>query len=261
VKPKTTTVILIVGTIFVWLTAARWIPKLIPASFTECVSARYGQFGDTYGVLNSIFSGMALIGAVVSIFWQLNNSRSDGFENRLFKMMEFHYNILNEMRHSRVDNGPPANAVGRNCFQLFCDSIHKIIIDQKYEKIASFEEINKIWNTFFLDEQNDRIVGHYLRNLFHIFKYIDNSFHSKSEKEYLAKIVRAQLSQNELIIIYLNGLSSRGRTNTNKKSVSFKTLIEKYHLLEDIHEKLFEGKVFPLENNLYSRNAFFDEAA
>lgn len=80
-------------------------------------------------------------------------------------------------------------------------------------------------------------LGHYFRNLYHIIKYVDKAEALKGEDadiEYknrrrYTSLVRAQLSVFELCLIFYNGLGSEGK--------EFKQLIEKYGLLENLHDR------------------------
>jgi hypothetical protein len=65
--------------------------------------------------------------------------------------------------------------------------------------------------------------GHYFRTLYHLIEFIDQSF--IDEKAYYVGIVRAQLSTDELTLLFYNGLSEQGE--------NFKPLIEKYALLKN----------------------------
>ena len=78
-------------------------------------------------------------------------------------------------------------------------------------------------------------IGHYFRNMYHIVEYIDSSPYfslitsSKDffqQKDYM-KILRAQLTNNEIACLAVNGLSTRG--------FAFRPLIEKYQLLRNLH--------------------------
>ena len=72
---------------------------------------------------------------------------------------------------------------------------------------------------------------HYFRHLYRIIKYIDEADSSliEYEKKYeYSGIVRATLSQFEILLLYYNGFSHP----------KFKILIEKYALLNNIRLEL-----------------------
>lgn len=82
-------------------------------------------------------------------------------------------------------------------------------------------------------ETMDTNLGHYFRNLYRIVKMIDQQkFHGQHDtaKEFETRyhytsIIRAQLSDYEVIWLFFNGLGDHGR-------LKFKPLIEKYALLK-----------------------------
>ena len=78
-------------------------------------------------------------------------------------------------------------------------------------------------------------LDHYFRHLYRIFKYIDdadkNTISDEDKYEY-AGIVRATLSQYELIMLFYNAFS-------NPK---FKDIIEKYALLQNLRVELLASQ-------------------
>jgi hypothetical protein len=77
-------------------------------------------------------------------------------------------------------------------------------------------------------------LGHYFRNLYHIFKLIDCSeVFSREEKLKYAKIVRAQMSHLEQKLLYLNCKLSDGE--------AFRQYVAAYGILEWIDDKEFDN--------------------
>ncbi|EIP3819356.1 putative phage abortive infection protein, partial [Escherichia coli] len=80
-------------------------------------------------------------------------------------------------------------------------------------------------NMVYLEGDNFANVGHYFRNIYHIFKHInDSNYLTEKEKTKYAKLVRAQISSIESGAMLLNGFSSVGKPA--------KKFIEKYSLLQ-----------------------------
>ena len=89
---------------------------------------------------------------------------------------------------------------------------------------------------------------HYFRHLYRIFKYVDTTDLISDEERYeYACIVRSQLSDYELIMLFFNGLSDNGKEK-------FKPLIEKYAILKNMRPDLLPsaGK----EKTSYSEGAY-----
>jgi hypothetical protein len=70
-------------------------------------------------------------------------------------------------------------------------------------------------------------VGHYFRTLYNLVRYIHEN--GEGQRVKYARLVRAQLSSNELQLLLYNGLCKHGREK-------FKPLMEKYALLKHLRE-------------------------
>jgi len=71
-----------------------------------------------------------------------------------------------------------------------------------------------------------RRVSHYFRNLYRIFHFINAQGFEKEQEKMYSGILRAQLSQGELLSIFYNGLHEDG--------AKFKLLIEKFALFDNL---------------------------
>lgn len=83
-------------------------------------------------------------------------------------------------------------------------------------------KVNDLYIDFFLPNVSN--LGHYFRHLYHILKFIDDSQLSESKK--YADLLQSQLSNDELYMIAINGISNYGR----KKMLP---LMDEYGLLEN----------------------------
>ena len=141
---------------------------------------------------------------------------------------------------------------------------HKVFVETQYPQAAqkrSMEEklkiINYIYEKFYTKFQGD--LGHYFRTLYHVIKFVDscdllndgNEKQTIKNKRRYTSIVRAQLSQYELALLFYNGVSDYGEEK-------FKPLIERYGLLEN-----FNTKDLPDQEHraLYAESAFSDSDA
>lgn len=70
--------------------------------------------------------------------------------------------------------------------------------------------------------------GPYMRLLYRLFKYIENSDLDDVEKAHYVKIASASIPEGAVLVLALNGLTRHGRDN-------FKPLIERFGLLEHLH--------------------------
>ncbi len=119
---------------------------------------------------------------------------------------------------------------------LFENIAIRIKIDFDKNPLKSQEELIKVYNKWFNIYNSD--LGHYFRHLYHIIKFVHknpyfnlviNDINSLQREDYI-KILRAQLSNAELILIGINGLTKQGH--------NFKKYIDDYNLLININLEL-----------------------
>jgi len=171
---------------------------------------------------------------------QSETLKTQQFESTLFNLINLHHSIVDSI--DLVDYEFPKGAsmsdqvlgknqirittTGRDCFSVFSTTYNQIFIELKshFTSYSEMELINSAYSQFYEKHQTD--LGHYFRNLYHIFKFIDNS--EINEKSKYSSLVRAQLSNYELVIVFYNSL-------TNYGNLKFKPLIEKYNILKNIN--------------------------
>jgi hypothetical protein len=87
------------------------------------------------------------------------------------------------------------------------------------------DKLKKVYNYYYHIHQSD--LGHYFRNLYHIVSYADKQPFSYRFRYIHIKILRAQLSNYEILLLAYNGLSNYGE--------KFNLLIKKYKLLKNLN--------------------------
>lgn len=239
--------------------------------------ADWGVFGDFIGgTLNPIFAFLSFIALLMTLLIQnkelvisseelkkstdalAQQSRAldlQNFERTFFELIRLHHELVNGVViHSRSTNYSGGDFhmertkhQGRECFEKYCDTL-SANYHQTLEGVDLSESIQirieNAYKEFIRYEQNS--IGHYFRNLYHIFKFVDES--SAAHKQWYASIVRAQLSSHELCLLFYNALMPQ-----NSK---FKTLIEKYAVLENINLDVLLDKEKHLP--LYMNTAYGD---
>ena len=208
-----------------------------------------GAFGDKFGAVNALFSGLAFAGVLSTLILQkeslqlhdeefdvmLNTQRRQSFETSLFNMLSLQQEI--------VRNLSLENYKGRDIFEPLYNSV--MICNENYNGVK--DAIEKNGNYFLGEIPEITRLDHYFRHLYRIFKFIHyNDFLDNKEKYNYTSIVRSQLSDYELIILYYNCLSENG-------SEKFKPLIETYAVFKNLRKDLLasvEG------NESYSEGAF-----
>lgn len=208
-----------------------------------------GIFGDMFGAVNALFSGLALVGVIYAIIMQryeISIARRDiaytkqildaqkteleqqnleqkkqSFESTFFQLLSLLSDITNEIYLIRNVNGKDLKIEGKDIFVELVDSMKKRKNNKKLDNISAANVYKNLYNY-----QNSKL-GHYFRTVYNIIKYINNS--NIEDKKFYTNIVRAQLSDSEVAILFYNGLSEHGREK-------FKPLMEKYGLLKNINE-------------------------
>ncbi|WP_340121322.1 putative phage abortive infection protein [Methylobacter svalbardensis] len=137
---------------------------------------------------------------------------------------------------------------GRKCFNEFYERL-KLIYRRDHGSLSPLSEkeeikqINELYDWFYSEHQYE--FGHYFRMLYNIIKFVKNS--NVTDKHFYTNIVRAQLSSQELLLLFYNALSDLG----NEK---FKPLIEEFALLKTIPKnELLQSATHP---KLYTNTAY-----
>jgi len=256
--------------IFLWILT--WI---LLSNFIDTPEER-GLFGDQFGSINALFSGLAFAGIVLTIYLQkrelelqrkeLELTRKElkgqkeqleaqnktlmlqhktlkhqNFENTFFQLLNLHSQIVEvmifEISKERISKG-------RDCFFHWYNHLTPRYgkMRQQHPALSELEYMNKVYLDF--NSSFKGSLGHYFRTLYNIFKFVNNS--NVVDKTLYTHLVRAQLSNYELTMIFYNCLSSLG----NEK---FKPLIEKYgvlkhfdkgHILNGKHLKAYAESAF-----------------
>lgn len=230
-----------------------------------------GTFGDMFGAVNALFSGLAFAGLIITLLYQreelklqreeLQETRKElkgqreefeeqnktmkrqRFENTFFNMLSLQQEIVANLSiewKEREWHGLEGqwkeriiNNKGREVFEKIYEGINvqpiympiriKEIVNEGIEK---YNEYRKLISRF----------DHYFRHLYRIFKYIDETDLIDEKERYdYASIVRSQLSDYELVMLFYNCLAQKDNGIEENK---FKPLIEKYAIFNNLREDL-----------------------
>lgn len=229
-----------------------------------------GVFGDSFGVLTSLFSGLAFAGLIITIVMQrdelalqrqeLNLTREElsgqkeemraqnetlkvqRFENTFFKMLEF----LEGCRHDVFYQGFQRPAVeGRDAIKslydaftegFLCNWVQDSSFNQKRvfkDECKSLEGISAEYSNFYVKYGDE--LGQYYRTLYNLLKLVDRADFIDDKTVY-TNLVRAQLSRYELLLLFYNCISIFGIEKMTP-------LIKKYNILKHL-----ESTMLPEEN-------------
>lgn len=229
-----------------------------------------GTIGDMFGSINSLFSGLALAGIILTILLQRNELKLQReelkltrnefesqnktlklqrFENTFFSLLNLHHEIVANMellittKTTQGINKTEKERIykGRKVF----DKKYSLFVAMLGTNESNYEEI---YSNIYLNSSH--LFGHYFRNLYQIFKLVDyTNFDSNYSRNYeeqykYISIIRAQLSDNEMTLLFYNCLHKNGREK-------FKPLIEKYTFFKNLNKVVSES-----HKKNYSESAF-----
>lgn len=244
-----------------------------------------GTFGDKFGAINALFSGLAFAGLIVTLLYQkeelklqreelaqtreeLKGQREEfeeqnktmkrqRFENTFFNMLSLQQEIVANLTYDEVerviDFGNPLNRDvkhtlynGRSIFrEMYLNLKVSIPGNHSYMGIKRAIEANDYGIYSYISSTTR--FDHYFRHLYRIYKYVDSTELIEDNERYdYACIVRSQLSDYELVMLFYNCLTSNGRAK-------FKPLIEKYSIFNNLREELLAKREHKKE---YSEKAY-----
>ena len=235
--------------ILTWVTFPGWINSIFPIPTDEKMQGVLGTFGDSFGALNTLFSGLAFTGIIVSIFLQskeLSETRSEikaqgaqfqlqtealtkqVFESTFFQLLNLHNEITQSisLEPSGLYSERKPHITGRVALKdLYMTKFGENVFI--YELGLNDKDCPADTNEYYLmfHEVYGSQLGHYFRNIYQILKFVDES--PAINKKFYTNLLRAQLSSYELALLFFNCLSSLGVER-------FKPLIEKYEFFEHL---------------------------
>jgi mannitol-specific phosphotransferase system IIBC component len=225
--------------------AVLFVFGIVSANYFYFVGAdNRGTFGDMFGAANALFSGLAFVGLVFAILQQreelkiakedaretkkildkqqdhidLQNKQTQKqmFENTFFQMLRM-YNEISESVDLYTGSG--TSAKGKDFFKNRYRNLISIL-SKNYTIRNHKDEFEDNYENFYKNNKGD--LSHYFRVMYNLIKFVDQS--NIEYKKFYTNILRANLSDYEVGLLFYNGLSKYG--------AEFKPLIEKYALLK-----------------------------
>lgn len=172
---------------------------------------------------------------------QLKDIRSSSVENIIMKQLEFHYKIVERMKIKEMKvREDPFKFMFLNFVKYYYSNNNINRIDDESIKDNISTAFQLLYNKY------GNLLGHYYRNLYRTFKNINETKIKGFDKEQYSKLVRAQLSEFEILLLFYNCIWVGDEDK-------FKKLIEKHELLEGLnHSKLLVRD----HSKLYLETAF-----
>jgi len=214
-----------------------------------------GTFGDSFGALNTLFSGLAFAGIAYSIKiqreelqqakeqneQQKKDSDRQKFESIFFQLLQLYTTQVQNLTYRSCTGRPCFSFIQRELFKWFFDQDSYKYQDGKRLNEADGDRLIRAYETFF-NEKIEGILGHYFRNFCNIVKFIDETKTlTSNDKKFFVGILNAQLDSHEIMLLFFNGLSKHG-------AEEFKRLIERYALLEQLPTTRITSEPFEVDS-------------
>ncbi|MGM8924726.1 putative phage abortive infection protein [Enterobacter hormaechei subsp. steigerwaltii] len=194
-----------------------------------------GVFGDSFGVLTSLFSALAF----VCVVWTLNYQREEfklqkqelaeskkeiakqGFENSFFQMLKIQNDIVEGITYEKIGMMEKDEFKGRDALKELSIKLHSQIKSLAKNAI-DLDRVKHSYEALF-NEDGHRLA-HYFRFLYNIFRFLSEA--DIDNKMLYARLVRAQISNQELFLLYYNSLTPAGR--------KFQNYIHEFNLMDNL---------------------------
>jgi hypothetical protein len=213
-------ILVIISIIVVWLLT----PYFVPLLMSNCKDySSLGQFGDMFGVVNVLFSGVTLVFLVYTLK-QSNEERKinayQRYEDNFFKLLDLHRGHFQDLKDSF------ANFENDNILSI--NAIPNSSWEEGYQ--TNFEQKHVIKN----------FVNYLLT-----FDYIVNTIASKKELTTRAKYFKLYFSQlhvnEKRFLLYHFNLGSKKPANWKEAKTYLFEGLSRGHLMEKIRNHPFEG--------------------
>jgi hypothetical protein len=174
---------------------------------SEFSIAKAGVFGDSFGIITSLFSGLAFAGIIITILLQrqeLSESREifklQRFEGSFYRLLDFYRKNLENIKISE----PQAETIyyGVDALNLICKKLNQAM--QKYNHFLEIEEGRKIYeNQLFIEIQ--KILcrqARYLGTLLNLLELIERDIPEHDDRIPYWNIIASQLTAIEVKYIF-----------------------------------------------------------
>lgn len=224
---------LICAAIFaIWIAWAFIVRAMIPNSWPN-----RGLSGDMFGGINALFTGLAFAGLLYTIILQKLNlvegekeKKRQTFEATFFQLLRSLESIIDTMDLEVGTSDKPSLIKGRDCFTLLFNRLDASWFNGQYGDISGLDRAKTVYAAFYPNYQTD--LGHYYRTMYHVFKFIALS--CPEDKTFYAHLVRAQLSSQQLLLLFYNGMSIWGE--------GFNEYVAEFSLLKHLPKELIRDQ-------------------
>lgn len=220
-------------TFLVFAAVGLWISWVFQAAILNLLGVTWnqeelGQWGDTFGALNALFASLGFGAAIYTLNVQQRQIARDRFDTSFFELLRLFVEARDRVSFSHTQPYVKAKTQSpsghQNTSRL--SFIRQANLASTARGIAAFQQAwleVKFWvpNTRaprenyidayekYINSRTENTMGPYFRLLYAILKRIQDDEHlSESDKNKYGNLIRGQLSNYELAIAGLNGMST-----------------------------------------------------
>lgn len=233
----------------------------------------HAKVGEIQPFITAAVVPLLTLGSALLVYENFRNTARQNFSNNFFRLIEMQHKIRDgiveevDQISSRASKKGDSKSYGKDFFddlaeRICFDYVNLPLNYKSDDMIVGFPDMynrspatkikvqNKIgrdklcdiYDYYFHVHQSD--IGHYFRNLYYIIKYADDSNFSSSFKRTHIRILRAQLSNYEILLLAYNCLNVYGER--------FYHLVEKYELLKSLNDETrlhsdYEKRIIDIE--------------
>lgn len=218
---------------------------------------RSGSFGDAFGALNALFSGMAFAGVVVTLYLQRKDI-SEGQhvialqqaeaarqkeESQFYNMLSLQQGVVRGFDlHKSLTEAYNSDIIqGRDCFKTWSSQLR---VSYKKSAKTGAADLPAAYEELWKQHRGDLSI--YYRSLYNLFKFVSSS--NYADKRWLGNVARSLVSDYELVILFYNCLSNKG--------AKFKVFANEFALFDNLDPKILldEKHVLQLDIEAYGQN-------
>ncbi len=196
------------------------------------------NFGSSFNILTSLFTGLAFAGVIISIRLQSvelktaitafegqkNALQNQELDNKFFQMLGFFIEVKKNIKTKIDGNEYSGNDVFEPLVKKLLDAVNKSFSED------SKQDIQAIFKKEFVNFNNDyEIVKYYFLNLYQILNYIKQQSTNDYSVKLYTNMLRAQLSKKELVLLAYNSIGVQKFTSNN-----YQNLVEEYAFFEHL---------------------------
>jgi len=193
-----------------------------------------GVFGDSFGILTSLFSGIAIVLIFMTMLLQKKELASvkkqfevqnttlkkQNFENTFFQLLR----LRNETASTLEIKQGSTTINGKDCFRFMFEKLAHEYGNFDRHGLDEKTKINQAYNNFYRRFKHE--VSYYFRTIHAVVKFIESSEDGNENVRFYVNLIRVQLSERELLMIFYHSLDD--------DRDGLKPLVEKYALFESL---------------------------